>query len=941
MLSEQGLVALCADLNIGYTGGKILQEIRKAEPARRVRSRFGKAAMSYASTKMGVSIQAADNLAIAYVITSEHDGHTLEFYDQPEPIPLSYRLKNGRTAAIRQAADFFVVRDDGCAWVKLWDAAKLEQEAEKHPTRYKRDADGRWHDLAGEAYAAPHGLGYRLVTSGDIDPMTLRNTSFLSEYLQHDRPEPSETVAEEIRSFLEAEPGMFLADLLDHLKGATSDDVFTLIASERIYVDLAVVPLAEPTFVRCFRDRRQAELHRIVEAGQLDAMYPKLRIIRREQGEIISWDGQPRRILNVGETTITLANQENVEHWQDLPLTVFNDLVQQGKITGLAIEDATGYTEKGRAVVRQATPQAEAEAVKRDHILELEEKRRQGIPLTTQEERELASVSDRTRRRWRRRRRQADFVYGNPQLGLIPDRDKQGNRTPRFGTDYIRILFEFLKRVFFSGEQPTIEGKYTHWNGDCLENGRPPMGRKTFGKYVDIAKTYENQQKRHGHRGAYDDKPIALFFWLLDLRVPPHGEYPMHIAHIDHTQLDLECRCSRTGKNLGRPWATFLVCARTRRILAIYLSYDPPSYRSNMMVLRMCVKRWGRLPAVIVADGGKDFQSTYFEQLLKRYKVSLRIRPPAEARFGNVLERLFGTTNTQFIHQLMGNTKVMKRELRKVTKHVDPKELARWPLGILFETLCEWGFEVYDVREHSSLLESPRAAFTRGIAQGGARKHMKIEFNNDFIFDTLPTTDSGKARIQWNKGVKINGAYYGNPHFKRREFAGLDVPVKYDPWNYGIAYVYIRKTAEGKDVEGQHGVIGWIECRSRHHDAFRGLTKRQIEMLTEELRRLEKLHHKVITDDALARFVYRVMQRQKQLDQEWVERWGSEGLRTVENQDVIRAVMGELGGSAISGNQPVPQGVADADTDVEDEDDLPFEQEVTPHATTLTNYGTF
>lgn len=358
-----------------------------------------------------------------------------------------------------------------------------------------------------------------------------------------------------------------------------------------------------------------------------------------------------------------------------------------------------------------------------------------------------------------------------------------------------------------------------------------------------------------------------------------------------------------------------------------------------MMVLRMCVKRWGRLPAVIVADGGKDFQSTYFEQLLKRYKVSLRIRPPAEARFGNVLERLFGTTNTQFIHQLMGNTKVMQQELRKVTKQVDPKELARWPLGVLFETLCEWAFEVYDVREHSSLMESPRATFARGIAQGGARKHLAIPFNNDFIFDTLPTTDSGKARIQRNKGVKINGTYYGNPLFSRPEFAGLDVPIKYEPWNFGIAYVYIRKTAEGKDANDQHGVIGWIQCRSRHYDAFHGLTERQIEMLTEELRRLEKLHHKVIADDVLARFMYRVMQRQQQLDQEWMERWGVEQLRTVENSDVIRAVMGGLIGSTISGGHLAPPCVVDPV--VEDEDGQFLEQEVTQHGTTLTNYGTF
>ncbi|MCL5264899.1 MAG: hypothetical protein M1343_06875, partial [Chloroflexi bacterium] len=42
-------------------------------------------------------------------------------------------------------------------------------------------------------------------------------------------------------------------------------------------------------------------------------------------------------------------------------------------------------------------------------------------------------------------------------------------------------------------------------------------------------------------------------------------------------QLDVELVCSRTGRNLGRPWATFLTDAFSRRFLAVYLTFDPPS----------------------------------------------------------------------------------------------------------------------------------------------------------------------------------------------------------------------------------------------------------------------------------------------------------------------------------------------------------------------------
>jgi transposase InsO family protein len=90
-----------------------------------------------------------------------------------------------------------------------------------------------------------------------------------------------------------------------------------------------------------------------------------------------------------------------------------------------------------------------------------------------------------------------------------------------------------------------------------------------------------------------------------------------------------------------------------------------------MMILRECVRRHGRLPQIIVIDGGAEFQSTYFETLLARYECTKKTRPPAKARFGSVCERLFGTTNTQFVHNLRGNTQIT-RNVRQVTKSVNP-----------------------------------------------------------------------------------------------------------------------------------------------------------------------------------------------------------------------------------------------------------------------------
>jgi putative transposase len=99
---------------------------------------------------------------------------------------------------------------------------------------------------------------------------------------------------------------------------------------------------------------------------------------------------------------------------------------------------------------------------------------------------------------------------------------------------------------------------------------------------------------------------------------PRHGERPFAVAHLDHTELDIELVSSITGKPLAKPHATFLTDAYSRRLLAVHVSYEPPSYRSVMMAFRLCVQRNARLPQEIVVDHGPEFGSVYFEALLSQ-----------------------------------------------------------------------------------------------------------------------------------------------------------------------------------------------------------------------------------------------------------------------------------------------------------------------------------
>jgi putative transposase len=368
---------------------------------------------------------------------------------------------------------------------------------------------------------------------------------------------------------------------------------------------------------------------------------------------------------------------------------------------------------------------------------------------------------------------------------------------------------------------------------------------------VRLRPGFEQTAKRQGHRAAYSREN---FYWELELTTPRHGDRPFEIAHIDHTELDIETVCSRTGRVLGRPWLTLLTDAFSRRVLALYLTFDPPSYRSCMMVLRECVRRHARLPQIVVVDGGRDFQSIYFETLLARYECTKKTRPAAKPRFGSVCERLFGTANTQFIHNLKGNTQIM-RLARQVTQSVNPKGQAVWPFEELNRRLTEYAHEIYDTLHHPALGQSPREAYKTGIAATGQRMYRAIPYDREFLVHTLPTTRKGTAKVAPGRGVKMHNLYYWSDAFRAPDIEKRHVPIRYDPFDIGTAYAFVNKE--------------WTECHSEYFAVFQGRTEKELMLATEELRK--SMQHQSgefsITSRKLAEFLDSVQAEEVLLEQ--------------------------------------------------------------------------
>lgn len=412
----------------------------------------------------------------------------------------------------------------------------------------------------------------------------------------------------------------------------------------------------------------------------------------------------------------------------------------------------------------------------------------------------------------------------------------------------------------------------------CEEKGFVTASYKTFCQAVKQRPKEEQTLKRQGRRAAYQKQS---FYWELKQTTPRHGERPFQIVHIDHTELDAELVCSLTGRNLGRPWATFLSDAFSRRLFAVYLTFDPPSYRSCMMAIRECVRRFGRMPQIVVVDGGMEFSGVYFETLLARYECTKKTRPPAAARFGSVCERLFGVANSQFVHNLQGNTQITK-QVRQVTKSVNPQSHAIWTLERLYQYLCLWAYEIHDTLAHPALSQSPRDAYAAGMAHAGERLHRLIPYDTDFRMFTLPTTSKGTALVVPGHGVKINNIYYWNDSFRAPDVEKTRVEVRFDPCDAGTAWAFVSHY--------------WVECFSEHYAIFHRRSERELMIASQELRQRKGQHSKQfsVTAAKLAQFLESVEAEETLLRQRLADR-------------EARAVWKVINGGQLSSPDEVPQ----------------------------------
>ena len=807
MLDSQQLDILCRKLGVTEPGRKLIDSIREGLPVRRVGGGRSNICVRFPSQKMGVTIQAESHtVELPFIYELEHDSDVIEFYDQPTHLVLRYPGKSGRNLGVTHTPDFLVIGENWIGFVECKPEEELAHLSKNSPHRYRKDEDGNWICPPGELSAKEYSLSYRVWSSAGINWIFQDNIRFLEDYLRIDCPEPSKRDVETIRSWFDEKTATTLEELLKGKHGVGNDAIYRMIAMDQIHVDLRKDRLSEPMRTVVALDAATAIAYTQLLAGSVETWKSEWIGVMAAPGESVSWDGIPWKVLNVGVESVTLESDGRIA---PLPVPSFERLIASGKI--VAEHSKQDPLKSGRDILDGAGKKALEIANARSEILRT-------ISEENEEISEARIPSKRTMERWTSRQRAAEREFGAGYFGLIPQTTKRGNRTSRIGETVKQLMNETISGIYESNKQVRLRTAYGQLCLLCERQHVASPSYESFRKAVRRRPKEEQVKKRQGKRAAYAHE---IFHWNLDKTIPRHGSRPLEVAHIDHTELDIELVGSDDGIVLGRPWLTIMVDANSRMILAFYLSFDPPSYRSCMMVVRDCVRRWQRLPSVFVLDNGKEFDSVYFESLLAKCECVKKSRPPAQSRFGSVCERLFGTTNTEFIHNLTGNTQIT-RKVRIMTKSFNPKRLAVWNLPDLQSLMETFFFDIYNTSQHPAFNETPKKVFDEGLARTGLRSHRIIPYSDDFRIMTMPSTPKGTATVNPNTGIQINNIRYWHDGFRNPEVAGKPVEVRLDPENCGVVYAF---------VSGR-----WVQCFSQYHETLSGRSRREIAMASREMR---------------------------------------------------------------------------------------------------------
>lgn len=409
-------------------------------------------------------------------------------------------------------------------------------------------------------------------------------------------------------------------------------------------------------------------------------------------------------------------------------------------------------------------------------------------------DRVLAGEQSRSVRRYRSLIKEGESLGMSPLQSLIPKTYNSGNYLsplPRIVLDFLRA---HIQSRYAGVRRLSINAAYRDYKHAASKNhpSYSPVTRNTYTRYVTLADQTAIAHARGGTRArnaAAEPSPVNT------RELKPTR--PLECATCDHYLGDIRLIVAETDSKTYTfsPWITVLRDLRTRLLLAIWIDFSPPSRIACAMVLRLCLRAYGRLPEAIVVDRGAEFGSVYFSAFAAHCGIHIHRRPTSHPRYGSEAERFFEEFRTQRLVHELGNT-VEHREARSTSSSHASENHAALDLNQFVKLTLDysnWRASETVTAEHVS----PILAHRRGLEK---YPFSGIILPYDEAFSIASAVDSRHFKIDRRRGIHINTMHYWHPQLVNHAVTKKSVEVRIEPEDPNRIYVFF---------DGQ-----WITCRS-------------------------------------------------------------------------------------------------------------------------------
>jgi putative transposase len=808
--TDHNMLDVLDRLTLTPEGRDLLTTLMSGMPVRDVQNQGGNVVTSVFSWKMGCEVRfEARTTEFALGQEKELNSNTVGFWPQAHRFYLVYQW-NGKTVRTTHVPDVFSLEKFPARAVleEIKTEAEWQRLALQRPGWVVKEG-GRWRNPTLEDYfQRTYGYDYRLRSSEEFPAQRVDNYASLAAYYAPNAAPVSDAGYAEIREQFKVQSFVPLRAFVE--AGVTVDDINKAIADGLVAFDFDYDDVDDTDHALIYRDqlalkmcRRALEQHeQIANAGLLSSLVP---------GSQLVYDGVTYVAKVVGNRKAVLVSEYGAT---ELDLTEIVKMIQSGRAIMVDVDRPGEPHLEGMQLTNKQMRSAVAKL----------EKIRLG-----EEDFKKFTKSRRSLQRWQKQLRDAGPDLSDQLAAIAPKRNQSGNREERVSPALV-AAFEKNLKSYNSTRAPNGSSSYKAYCLDCEKLNQRPISRSAFYKKLKKRKSIRN---REGKRRAYQTDPIVLY---LEHTVNVHGTRPMRYVHIDHTPIDIEI-VDKHGKTLRTVWLTLAVDASSRAVVGFVLSFETPSYRSCMMVLRDIIRRFGRAPDMLVLDNGKEFKSNALRRLATLYQITLRYRPPSKSRFGSVMERMFGTTTTQLFNNLEGNKELLKY-FRSVTKSFQPKNHARWTMPAIYGALEFYFTRLYGRENHPAHGEPPVSFFERRLTETGQRATRLVRYDRTFLIETCPSVEPKGTRIVDNqRGVKIGWIWYWSDVFSKANVDGKAAEIRVDPWDPRYVYALVE----------DH----WELCRSKLVGVLRRMTAVELRHASQTIQTTAGVKHHQLSRERL------------------------------------------------------------------------------------------